>query len=472
MVKRIKKPSTPSNYASYEVDHHTNLSQQTEERWLQSVIINSGLVFNRRSFSILMGVRSPATRAFCCCASSMRNWRSRKNLPGFSTIGVIRCSSSTTPMRCCVKEFIRSAQATRTATTLIHCAAIPRFKPSLVNPILWPLNPRSRVWRITPTSKPSKGWAPWVFSGFCTMPTASEKLPRKSYWTPMPPTIPATASKSLPSFMENTASTCITRCFSSKLKPALCSPPCFAPAMPRPQRESPLNFVGYCLSLNVVSLKVRSAIGPMPARLLQRSTEPWNPSKCSMRSGSPPTRYSRKEPSAGLTRQHASMPAPKFRADSSIAVATGPEAGTRDDGLWSKSKSALWEPMSALSSPTAPVEPNRSMTPMMTEESARIGSRNLSAILALTGFPANAFRLKLHALAYQLLVLFRLHALRTTDLAHARLETLRLKLFKVGARFKSTARHFWFHLSSSWPGRDLFVEIWQKLKRLPQPAPS
>jgi hypothetical protein len=68
-------------------------------------------------------------------------------------------------------------------------------------------------------------------------------------------------------------------------------------------------------------------------------------------------------------------------------------------------------------------------------------------------------------------VLFRLHALRTTDLAHARLETLRLKLFKVGARFKSTARHLWFHLSSSWPGRDLFVEIWQKLKRLPSLRP-
>ena len=31
MVKRIKKPSTPSNYATYEVDHHTNLSQQTED---------------------------------------------------------------------------------------------------------------------------------------------------------------------------------------------------------------------------------------------------------------------------------------------------------------------------------------------------------------------------------------------------------------------------------------------------------
>jgi hypothetical protein len=32
---------------------------------------------------------------------------------------------------------------------------------------------------------------------------------------------------------------------------------------------------------------------------------------------------------------------------------------------------------------------------------------------------------------------------------------------------KNSDRHLWFHLSSSWPGRDLFVEIWQKLKRLP-----
>lgn len=85
---------------------------------------------------------------------------------------------------------------------------------------------------------------------------------------------------------------------------------------------------------------------------------------------------------------------------------------------------------------------------------------------------ANAFRLQLHALAYQLLVLFRLHALGTTDLAHSRLETVRLKLFKVGARFNATARHLWFHLCSNWPGRDRFVQIWQTLTRLPQPAPS
>jgi hypothetical protein len=87
-------------------------------------------------------------------------------------------------------------------------------------------------------------------------------------------------------------------------------------------------------------------------------------------------------------------------------------------------------------------------------------------------YRANAFRLQLHALAYQLLVLFRVHALKKTHLAHVRLETLRVKLFKVGARFVQSARRLWFHLSSSWPGRDLFVEVWQILKRLPQAVPT
>jgi hypothetical protein len=87
-------------------------------------------------------------------------------------------------------------------------------------------------------------------------------------------------------------------------------------------------------------------------------------------------------------------------------------------------------------------------------------------------YRANAFRLQLHALCYQLLVLFRRHVLRQTELAQARFETLRLKLFKVGARFRGTVRHLWFHLSSSWPGRDLFVQTWQRLQRLPQMVPT
>src|SRR5215831_8550397 len=209
----------------------------------------------------------------------------------------------------------------------------------------------------------------------------------------MPPMIPATASKSSLSFTVNTASTCITRCFSSKPKLAVCSPPSFAPATPRPQPASPLRLSGWFLSLSNVSLTPRSAIEPMPARPLQRSTGPWSPVKCSIPSASPPTRYSRKELSAGFERPGANTPVPKLRCDSSIAFATGPEAGTRDDALWSKSKSALWGPISALSLPTVPVESNRSITTMMSEESARIGSRNLSAILAPIGFPVIAIAL-------------------------------------------------------------------------------
>ena len=78
-------------------------------------------------------------------------------------------------------------------------------------------------------------------------------------------------------------------------------------------------------------------------------------------------------------------------------------------------------------------------------------------------FTANAFRLQLFALAYQLLVLFRRWALKKTELAKACFQTIRVKLFKVGARFKRSARHLWFHLSSSWPGRDLFIEIYRHL---------
>jgi hypothetical protein len=55
MVEQIKEPSAPSNCAKNKVDDQISLAQQTEERWLHSVIINLGLVFNQRSFSTLTG---------------------------------------------------------------------------------------------------------------------------------------------------------------------------------------------------------------------------------------------------------------------------------------------------------------------------------------------------------------------------------------------------------------------------------
>jgi hypothetical protein len=90
--------------------------------------------------------------------------------------------------------------------------------------------------------------------------------------------------------------------------------------------------------------------------------------------------------------------------------------------------------------------------------------------LSCHSFGANAFRLKLFTLAYQLLMLFRRQALEKTELAKARFDTLRLKLFKIGARFTRTARRLWFHLSSSWPGRELFSEVCHRLRHIPQNA--
>lgn len=87
-------------------------------------------------------------------------------------------------------------------------------------------------------------------------------------------------------------------------------------------------------------------------------------------------------------------------------------------------------------------------------------------------YRANAFRLQLHALSYQLMALFRMHALRKTDLCQARVETIRVKLFKVGARVRRTARRIWFHLSSSWPGWELFVQIRDQLAKLPRLVPT
>ena len=86
--------------------------------------------------------------------------------------------------------------------------------------------------------------------------------------------------------------------------------------------------------------------------------------------------------------------------------------------------------------------------------------------LSCHGFRANALRLQLHALAYNLLVLFRQHALAATVLARATLGTVRLRLFKVGARVRHTARHLWVHLATGWPGQALYRAVWATLHRL------
>lgn len=72
-------------------------------------------------------------------------------------------------------------------------------------------------------------------------------------------------------------------------------------------------------------------------------------------------------------------------------------------------------------------------------------------------FEANAFRLLLHSAAYNLVLLFR-ERVEIPELDTADIQTVRLKLIKVGGRIERTARRLWVRLSSSWP----FAEIYRR----------
>jgi hypothetical protein len=81
-------------------------------------------------------------------------------------------------------------------------------------------------------------------------------------------------------------------------------------------------------------------------------------------------------------------------------------------------------------------------------------------------FLANQFRLLLHTAAYCLFWLLR-HHLQGTELATAQVNTLRLKLLKIGARIRETSRRIWVHLASSYPYRDLLALVLQNLRASP-----
>ena len=72
-------------------------------------------------------------------------------------------------------------------------------------------------------------------------------------------------------------------------------------------------------------------------------------------------------------------------------------------------------------------------------------------------FLANAFRLLLHGFAYNLVNLFRLQL--PEQWRSAQIETLRARLFKLGARVRQTARCIRIHLASGWPFQSLFRDV-------------
>ena len=82
-------------------------------------------------------------------------------------------------------------------------------------------------------------------------------------------------------------------------------------------------------------------------------------------------------------------------------------------------------------------------------------------------FLPNQFRLLLSAAAYVLMETLRRIGLKGTDLAKAQVNTIRLKLLKIGARVRCSVRRIVLHLASGYPLQNLFRQIVTRLTQLP-----
>ena len=76
----------------------------------------------------------------------------------------------------------------------------------------------------------------------------------------------------------------------------------------------------------------------------------------------------------------------------------------------------------------------------------------------------NQLRLYLSALAYTLVEALRRLALKGTEWAEAQIDTIRLKLFKIGALLRISARRVWLELSSAYPWKHVYATAFDALR--------
>lgn len=79
---------------------------------------------------------------------------------------------------------------------------------------------------------------------------------------------------------------------------------------------------------------------------------------------------------------------------------------------------------------------------------------------------ANQLRLWFSTLAYLMVNQLRRVGLKATPLAHATCGTIRVRLLKIGAVVRVTARRVWVHLSSAFPLQELFATVTRRLRRI------
>jgi hypothetical protein len=80
---------------------------------------------------------------------------------------------------------------------------------------------------------------------------------------------------------------------------------------------------------------------------------------------------------------------------------------------------------------------------------------------------SNQLRLYFSSFAYVLMQTLRRLGLHGTALARAQCDTLRLKLFKIGAHLRFSVRRVRIAFSESYPHADLFWQVMQRLQRIP-----
>lgn len=86
---------------------------------------------------------------------------------------------------------------------------------------------------------------------------------------------------------------------------------------------------------------------------------------------------------------------------------------------------------------------------------------------------ANQLRLCLATVAYIVLRALRQFGLERTEMAAAQCDTIRVKLLKIGAVVRVTVRRVWVALSEAYPLREVFVQVWERLRSLnASPRPS
>ena len=80
---------------------------------------------------------------------------------------------------------------------------------------------------------------------------------------------------------------------------------------------------------------------------------------------------------------------------------------------------------------------------------------------------SNQLRLYFSSFAYVLMQTLRRLGLEGTSMAKAQCDTIRLKLFKIGAQIRISVRRVWIAFSDSYPHADMFRRILYKLQLIP-----